>query len=469
MALLAKRVEARADDAEVFGADDRAEATGYFLLHFWHAHGALGNVVDERYSMVADEQQEGIGVQAKALQQIVRNRLFDASAFADPLVGFGIELLAFIDDGIVERPEGGDICGPKFDIVFSGRFAQLIGSEQKFRHRLRPFLPGDFFDVQQFAQEVSVAQSMRSIVEFPIRRLAIMNQHTHALGQNPVRLDCFQTTLGVQAVPRQFLAGCDVQPMQLAGNAQARFVGIDQRAAPQQVGDQIGRALQCNARFIDPRHQRAGRYRQAVQVLNQFGGARIRQHLSLNQMDGQRAYVRAVLDRLVHADLEVAHMNLATGADHFQRAMFDDSKAHRGHVEHLTALRNLGLVQRQRIMATLALFWQRMIQSLGRLSGLLERRSFVSRLSAGRLAGCFAQRAGLLGQAIRRRRQTGIVTGLAHLRFERIQTRQQRQDKGVLLLVGEARKIGLRWFLCHGFHDGPLRNCLQPFYCGHCR
>ena len=117
----------------------------------------------------------------------------------------------------------------------------------------------------------------------------------------------------------------------------------------------------------------------------------------------------------------------------------------------------------------MALFRQRMIQRLGRLSGLLERRSFVPRLATGRFAGCFAQRAGLLGQAIRRRRQTGIVTGLAHLRFERIQTRQQRQDKGVLLLVGEALEIGLRWFLCHGLHDGPLQNCLQPFYCGHCR
>jgi hypothetical protein len=70
MALLAKRVEAGADDAEVFGAGDRAEAARYFLLHFWHAHGPLGNVVGKRYGMVADEQQDGIGVQAKARQQM---------------------------------------------------------------------------------------------------------------------------------------------------------------------------------------------------------------------------------------------------------------------------------------------------------------------------------------------------------------------------------------------------------------
>ena len=41
------------------------------------------------------------------------------------------------------------------------------------------------------------------------------------------------------------------------------------------------------------------------------------------------------------------------------------------------------------------------------------------------------------------------MTGLVHLRFERFQTRQQRQDENVLLFVREAGKVGLQWFLCH--------------------
>jgi hypothetical protein len=73
--------------------------------------------------------------------------------------------------------------------------------------------------------------------------------------------------------------------------------------------------------------------------------------------------------------------------------------------------------------ATIALFQRRMIQRLGRSIRLLERGSLVPWPATGRLAGCFAQRTGLLGQAIRRRRQTGSMTGLAHRRFERIQTR----------------------------------------------
>jgi hypothetical protein len=48
MALLVKRVETGADHAEVFSAGDRTEGAGYFLLHFWHAHGPLGDVVGKR-------------------------------------------------------------------------------------------------------------------------------------------------------------------------------------------------------------------------------------------------------------------------------------------------------------------------------------------------------------------------------------------------------------------------------------
>jgi transposase len=62
VALLAKRVETGADDAEIFGADDGAKAAGDFLLHFRHAHGTLAHVVGERDSKVADEEQHRIGM-----------------------------------------------------------------------------------------------------------------------------------------------------------------------------------------------------------------------------------------------------------------------------------------------------------------------------------------------------------------------------------------------------------------------
>lgn len=42
MALLARRVEAGADDAEIVGTCDGAEAAENFLLHLGHAHGAFG-------------------------------------------------------------------------------------------------------------------------------------------------------------------------------------------------------------------------------------------------------------------------------------------------------------------------------------------------------------------------------------------------------------------------------------------
>ena len=62
MALLAQRVEAGADDAEMLGTGKRAEATGDFLFHLGHAHGALANVIGERCGRVADEAQDIVGV-----------------------------------------------------------------------------------------------------------------------------------------------------------------------------------------------------------------------------------------------------------------------------------------------------------------------------------------------------------------------------------------------------------------------
>lgn len=64
--LLAQGVEAGADDAEMLGTGERAEAAGDLLFYFGHSHGALANVVGERHGRVADEAQDGVGVQAEA-------------------------------------------------------------------------------------------------------------------------------------------------------------------------------------------------------------------------------------------------------------------------------------------------------------------------------------------------------------------------------------------------------------------
>jgi hypothetical protein len=66
--------------------------------------------------------QYGVGVQAKAPQQIVGDRLFDACERSGRLAGFGSELFAFSDDGVVKCPEGGDIGGTEPDFVLAWLF-----------------------------------------------------------------------------------------------------------------------------------------------------------------------------------------------------------------------------------------------------------------------------------------------------------------------------------------------------------
>jgi len=58
--------EACADDAEMLGAGERAEAAGDFLFDLGHEHGTLADVVGERHGRIADEMQRGSSVQTEA-------------------------------------------------------------------------------------------------------------------------------------------------------------------------------------------------------------------------------------------------------------------------------------------------------------------------------------------------------------------------------------------------------------------
>lgn len=128
-------------------------------------------------------------------------------------------------------------------------------------------------------------------------------------------------------------------------------------------------------------------------------------------------------------------MYLTAAASHFKRAVLDDSESHRGHIEYLAPFGHPCRVRRQRLVAAIASPRQRVHHRLGRLGDPLERRSFVADLAADWLIRRFAQRARLLGQAIGRWRLAGVVTGLVRLRFERLQTRQQRQDEDTTFLL----------------------------------
>lgn len=92
-----------------------------------------------------------------------------------------------------------------------------------------------------------------------------MHQHAETLGQDAMRLDGRHAPLGVHAVPCQRVAGGDVQPVQFAGHAQARFVGVQDRRGMQPVGNAVRRRLQGRARFGHPRQQRGRRDREAIQ------------------------------------------------------------------------------------------------------------------------------------------------------------------------------------------------------------
>src|SRR5476649_1403325 len=290
---------------------------------------------------------------------------------------------------------------------------------------------------------------MDRIVKPPVRRPAIMYQHAKAVGQDAMRLDGRHAPLGVHAVPCQRVAGGDVQPVQLAGHAQARFVGVQDRRGMQLLGNALRRRLQGRARFGHPRQQRGRRDREAIDIVDQFSGACVWQHLALGQMHAQRAHIGAVLHQFGHLGGKAAHVGLAAAASHRQRAVFDDVEHGAGHIDDLAPFGDLSLRQWQRAVTAHALLRQWMMDRIGRFGDTFERRALVASLAARWLARRLAQRTRLLGQSIGRRRLARILASLVHLRLQRVQTRKQTQNERVLLLVREDGKVRSRWFLCH--------------------
>lgn len=115
-------------------------------------------------------------------------------------------------------------------------------------------------------------------------------------------------------------------------------------------------------------------------------------------------------------------------------------------------------------MATVAMSGQRMIDAFGRLQGLPKCRALAANLTAGRFAGGLAQGTGLLGQAIGRLWLARIAAVLVDLRFERLKTRQQRQNEDVLLFVRQPSEVR-NWKVslpCQNDERDP--NCLQLIY-----
>lgn len=129
-------------------------------------------------------------MQAEAAQQIGGDRLFSATALPRLLCGFGMDRFPLPHQGVVDSAEGGHIIAGERALLMPRRRADPVGAQQQLHYRLGPLLAGDFFHVDQFTQQVGIAQGMDGIVEFPVRRPAIMHQHAKAVRQDAMCSQC---------------------------------------------------------------------------------------------------------------------------------------------------------------------------------------------------------------------------------------------------------------------------------------
>jgi hypothetical protein len=399
----------------VLGAFECTEAAGDFLLHFWHPHALFPGVICEGHGGVMDKTQDGIGMLAHAAQQVEGDRLLNAPTLARWLEYFGIELFAVAQYLTVKGAEGGDVGAAQYHAFLPDRFAQRVGLAEELAHLLGPSLTGQFLHIDQFAQQMRVAQGVYAI-ERPVWRPAIMDEDAQPIGQDAMGDDRLHTALGMHAVPGMGRGRGDMQPVQFLGHAQARLVRMHYRRRMQLPRDHVRGPIESGAGLGNPGEQRAGRRRNAVQVAKQLGGARIRQHLAMDQMDGEGLHVRAVLHRLRDRAGEGADVHLAAAANLFQDLVLDNLTRRQRNVDDLPARRDAGAVGRQLVVTMIALARQWMNDGVGRLRRLHQRRSIVARLPAGLLARGLAQRIRLLPliQTIGRWWHAGVVAVLTN-------------------------------------------------------
>ena len=148
----------------------------------------------------------------EAMQQVMGFGLF--AGLAVGLEDKGMELLAFAHDIVINSGEDGNGFGVERLLFLPRRHGQPLGVEQHFGQGGWPFLSGQLLHIDQFAQQVGIAQRMHTIVEFPIRRPAIVHQHAKSFGQDAMRGHGVHAALFVQAIPGQRGGGGHMQPMQ---------------------------------------------------------------------------------------------------------------------------------------------------------------------------------------------------------------------------------------------------------------
>ena len=100
------------------------------MFHLGHAHGTFANFIGERHGRVADEEQDSVGVQAEAAQQIGGGRLLPKAAPPWLLYDLGIDRFSFLYLRIVHGAENRHIIGGDRALLTPRRSANAVGTEQ---------------------------------------------------------------------------------------------------------------------------------------------------------------------------------------------------------------------------------------------------------------------------------------------------------------------------------------------------
>lgn len=383
----------------------------------------------------------------------------------------------FGKDVLVAGADGLDTQGRERLAVGGHRF--MVGGNQHIDHALGPGLSAFLMDESQFAQVMGIIQRMGA-GQFPVRGPAVMNQRSLEPIQETEICKGDLAPLGMESQPGLGIGDCGMQPVELAGDAKAGFVGARDPRPGHCIRDARDRRRQARPRLSDHGLHRAGRDRHTVQIGKDSGSACHGQHVVLRQIDRQRLDAGAILNRGSDFGREFAAVQFAAGTAQPMSPVLGHFHRHGRQIEDLTGF-GRGLACEQSA-AGIAYAGQRMIHHVIRMRHLLQCRTGMSRLTAGRSASLLAHRLRLL-QTFGRGGKARIPAVLrqlpAQVRHFRFQTRHfrfqpdnllaqrrdqipQRVNDFVFLRVRQASKVGQSF---HAPRCQPDNLSLKPRSC----
>jgi len=301
--LLAQRREIASDAAEVQSPTPTAETAGDLLLHLDHTNIALGLRVIKRNTQIPYKGQDRLFVLDEAVKQIARRALLAPPA---PCGGRFVRWRGRI--GLLSQcqhlPIPAEHLGLQIPLQLvsssgSGPVGQAKKGQQQAPHLRRPDLPGRFFQEDQLAQEMDIAERMSTPIAL-VGGPAIMDARALIAWQDPVGIQGLGSACGVDLVMGEPAGRGHMHPDPFASHVESSFILMNDGSLPKRDRDLLLDGLQGPGTARDALAKGSFAQMRSRDLRKDLSGSFEGQQMKRDQIDRQGLESRSILDGCRH-------------------------------------------------------------------------------------------------------------------------------------------------------------------------